>query len=320
MNEKRGVPLSVKMRTYLPHLLIFAIACAAFYIAFGFIAVNAVVACAEVKRINDAPQSEIVFTGERYGEESFYYLKNQHVSGSRQTNVSCDIFMLGSGDEYDDEENDIYFSGSLDKGECAVSANLVAKNGLKTGSTVRVSGTDVTLTVKKIITAQSGIDKEFSREGIMILGFDERLLDKTFVYLAFDTDGDEYRSLISLVYISSWKSANIGLIALYFAIAAALFLIIFIVCERYLFRGRSGDYALLTVLGMKRGRLLATVFFENIIKYILPLIIAEVLSLIPVFVYGAICLLPAAVMLLTGIVFVSVYSIVTVVRLYKCRG
>ncbi|MGN0814503.1 MAG: hypothetical protein ACI4MH_04640, partial [Candidatus Coproplasma sp.] len=60
-----GIPFAVKLRTYLMHAIIALIALAVDVIIFQFFVGDATRACAELKRISDAPHNEIVYTAER---------------------------------------------------------------------------------------------------------------------------------------------------------------------------------------------------------------------------------------------------------------
>lgn len=312
---KAGVPFPVKLRTYLLHLIIAVIALVVNILIFEFLMAGATFACAEIKRINDAPHNEIIFSGEINGEDSFYYLKQHHLVGSKNTNVSCDIFMVSPDTQY--ANNDIYFSGTLEKGTCAVSNNLAGKYGVNIGDTVKIVGIDKTLKVARLITAQSGIDKEYLHDGIAVIAYDEDLLSKQYSYVSFTTDGDEYHSLISLVFINDWINENVSTICIYSAIFLAALCGTMVVCELFLFTSRRKDYSVLVLIGCKAKSLFIKIWLENSLKYLVPVIIAVVSFLPQLICYGFMYALPAVFCLGSAAVIITLYSLIKIWRLYK---
>ncbi len=313
---KRGVPFVVKIRTFLFHAIIFAIILVADIFIFQFFSKNAAVAFSELKRINDAPHNEIVYSGQVTGEDSFYYLKQHHVSGSKDINVSCDILMIAPGVTYG--SNDIYFEGTLSDGLCAVSKNLAHDYGLNIGDCVRFIGTDKQFKVDRFITAQTGIDKDFKRDGIVVVSYEEELLDKSFSYVSFTTDGDEYPSLINLEFINNWKEENIGNLWIYAAVSLAAFVAAMAVCERFLFMSRRQDYRVLVSLGESKGKLFWLIWAENAIKYILPSFVAAAIYSVGLSGFGLMYLIPALFLPCAGTLAVTLYTLFLVRRYYKC--
>ncbi len=314
---KRGVPFIVKIRTYVFHALIALIAFVVDILVFQFCAENATEACAEIKRICDAPHSEIVFSGEVYGEDSFFYLKQQHIVGSAQTNVSCDIFMVTPGLTY--KNNDIYFDGTLESGTCAVSLNLAQAYGLKIGDEARIAGTEKTFEVVRYIAAQSGIDKDYMRDGIAVLSYDGELLSKQYSYVSFATDGDGYRSLLSLVMIADWEAENVSSVLICAAVFTLAFAATMAVCEFFLFSPRRRDYSVLVSMGGKARKLFGAVWFENAVKYLAPVVITAAVYSSRLWCYGAMYAIPTLYAFVVGLAAITAYSLISVWRLYKCR-
>lgn len=315
---KFGVPIIVKLRTYLFHTIIALIVLVVDIFIFQFLAENATNACAEIKRVNDAPHNEIVFSNERTGEDSFFYLKQQHLVGTKNTNVSADILMVSPNTSY--ENNDIYFVGTLEIGTCAVSENLAREYGLRVGDSARISGTQTTFKVMRLITAQSGLDKEYLHEGIVILSYDESLLNKQYSYVSFTTDGDNYPSLISLIFIKDWKEENVQNLLIYAAIAFVAFGATMAVCEHFLFPSRKRDYRVFVTMGKTASKLFRCVWLENVLKYILPPLIAVAIYSVGLSCFGAMYVIPALCLVGFGILVVTAYSLIITRKLYKCQA
>ena len=314
---KGRIPFIVKIRTYLFHAVIVLIAAIVYIFLFQFLAQNVTYACSEIKRAGDAPHNEIIFSNVRTGEDSFYYLKQHHLVGMKNTNVSCDILMTAQ--DYSYEKNDIYFEGTLESGTCAVSENLVKGYGLKVGDSARISGTDKTFKVCRIITAQLGLDKEYKHDGIIILSYDESLLNRQYSFISFTTDGDEYPSLISLVFIEDWAKENINKVLIYAAVSVAAFVATLAVCEHFLFSSRRRDYLILASMGRRSKRLFADVFLENGLKYILPMIIISAIYSIGLSGFGAMYAIPVISFICVGILTLAVYSFFIIRKIYKCQ-
>lgn len=313
---RRGVPFIVKIRTFVFHAIIFAIVLVADVFIFLFFARNATVACSELKRINDAPHSEIVYSGQPTGDDSFYYLKQQHVFGTKNINVSCDILMIAPGVTYG--SNDIYFEGTLDGGTCAVSKNLAREYGLNIGDEMQVTGKEKAFKVARFITAQVGLDKEFKRDGIVILSYDGELLDRQYSYISFATDGDAYPSLINLVFINNWQNENVRNLFVYAAISFAAFCAVMAVCERFLFMSRKQDYKVLVSLGERAPKLFGLVWAENALKYVAPSAIAAAIYSYGLYGFGTMYLIPSLFLPCVGVLAVSLYTLISVRNYYKC--
>lgn len=315
---KFGVPIIVKLRTYLFHTIIALIVLVVDIFIFQFLAENATNACAEIKRVNDAPHNEIVFSNERMGEDSFFYLKQQHLVGTKNTNVSADILMVAPNTSY--ENNDIYFVGTLESGTCVVSENLAREYGLRVGDNARISGTQTTFKVVRLITAQSGLDKEYLHEGIVILSYDESLLNRQYSYVSFTTDGDNYPSLISLIFIKDWKEENVQNLLIYAAIAFVAFGATMAVCEHFLFPSRKRDYRVLVTMGKTAAKLFRCVWLENVLKYILPPLITVAIYSVGLSCFGAMYAIPALCFVGFGILIITAYSLIITRKLYKCQA
>lgn len=317
MKAKSWAPI-VKLRTYFIHAIIVLIVLVVDVFVFQFLAEAATGACAEIKRASDAPHSEIVFSSASFGEDSFYYLKQQHIVGTKNTNVSCDIFMIAPDRTYG--QNDIYFRGSLESGTCAVSKNLARKYGLQIGDSARISGTDKTFVVSGYLTAQAGLDKDYLHEGIIVLSFDEELLERQYSFVSFATDGDEYPGLISLVFIEDWAAESARKLGGYAAAVLAVFVATTALCEWSLFFPRRRDYPVLVSLGRTTRGLFWDIWIENVFKYALPpaVLAAGYAALLSSF--GAMYALPILCYIGINIICITVYSLILTRRFVACRA
>lgn len=316
--KQNSIPCAVRVRTYRPHALIALIALAAFVLAFQFFIGNAATAVAELKRVQDSPVSEIVLAGEKNEGESFYYLKNYAVAGGTRENAVSDVLMLQPDVVY--SANSVYFTGTLEPGTCAVSANIAARYALEVGDHARVIGTDKTFRVARVLPAQAGIDEDYLHEGIVILSFDEGLLNKNYLHMTFCTDGDGYRSLYRLVFVEDLADGCATALSLYALAALAIMACVMLLAEGLLFRSRREDYALMVALGVYRGQLLLRVLLENAAKYLLPLLIVAAGYAHTLGCYGAAYALPVLGFSAVCILSNAVYSAVTVRRLYYVKS
>ena len=272
--NERGIPFVVRARAYARHTVIALISLAAYVLLFAFVSSDAIGALSEIKRFEDSQHNEIVFAGEPYGDQSFIYLKNYAVSGEAQRNALSDVLMTVDGKAY---SSDLYFEGTLDRGTCAVSANISARYGLELGDTAKVMNTDKTFTVSKILPAQSGIDEEYMHEGIVILAYDEELLDRAYSYVSFTTDGDGYRALERLVFTKDIIGAAKGSIILLLTVSVLSVAAVVTISEIFLFRNRSRDYLTLALIGSSRSQLLLRATLEGCLKFLSPAIITAAL-------------------------------------------
>ena len=317
-NQNKKIAIFVRLRGFLPHAIIFVIATVIFLLAFQFMIGDATSSIAEIKRVNDSPTNEIVFAGTQNKGDTVYYLKNYSVTGSANKNAHCDVFMVMNDTEYNN--NTVYFSGALKTGTCAVSANIASRYGLKTGERARIIGTDKYFTVERILPAQSGIDADYKHEGIIILAYDKTLLDKNYNFISFDTDGDGYRALISLVPTSDLAKGKDSALLLYGALILGVIILVIILCEWFLFKKRRGDYSTLVALGVKKHRLLLTITLESLAKYTLPAL-AVVLFYLPDYgCYRISYLLPSLFFILICTVICIAYSLLMTRRLYYVRA
>lgn len=316
--EKSGVPFIVGLRKYLFHAIIAAIVLVVDILIFEFLAEGTAAACAEVRRVNDAPQTEIIFSGAPNGDDVFYYLNQHHIVGGKNDGVSCDILMTSAQNDYG--KNDIYFKGTLEKSTCAVSKNLALKYGLNKGDCALVVGTGKRFKVAELLPAQSGLDKDYLREGIVVLAYDGELLEKQYSYISFATDGDEYISLTELVYIVDWYKPNASKIASYAAISLAAFGVTVAVCELFLFKYRRRDYPVLVAMGCHFKNLFARIFFEHALKYFVPLIVAVVCFTPALACYGSAFALPVLYCAVVRVIVTAIYSLFGVRRLYRCQA
>ncbi len=317
-HESIGVPCAVRVRAYVPHALIVLIALVAYVLIFQFLIGNATKNVAEMKRVADSPTNEIVYAGEQNPGESFYYLKNYAVAGGTNENAVSDVLMLMPQASY--YANSIYFSGTLTEGTCAVSANIAARYKLNVGDHARVLGTDKYFRVDRVITAQSGLDEDYLHDGIVILSYDESLLNKGYLYLTFGSDGDAYRSLDRLIFVEDLAEGCILRLALYAAAAAAVIAAVVIVCERLLFRARRLDYALYVTLGMRKRRLCGRILAENMLKYALPAALVAGGYAAAYACYTTAYLYPAVCFVAVCLMACLIYSLILTRRLYHVRA
>lgn len=316
--DNSGVPFIVRLRAYSFHAIIAVILLIVYIILLVFVGASAITACAELKRIKDAPHTEIIFSNAKNGEDSFYYLKQHHLVGEKNTSVSCDIFMVQESVEY--ANNDVYFTGTLDAGTCAVSANLARKYGAGIGDRIQFIGINKTLEVVCLLPAQSGIDKDYLREGVAVVAYDEDVLNsKPYSFVSFATDGDEYHSLISLVFIENWKQENMTTVGVSAAIALAVFVAITAVCEYFLFRRRRRDYKVMVTLGKRYAKTFLTIWLENILKYLVPFFIAVLFFLPDFCCYGRMFALPVLFTAGVYLAGITLYSLIILRRLYLCH-
>ena len=320
VREKCGIPMCVKLRAYIPHLTIFVTVFLAYTLLFAFIAGRSVRALAELYRINDAPHSEIIFSGQKNGSDSFYYLKNYSIYGETGENALSDVFMLMPGHVY--SENDVYFRGELEAGTCAVSANIAARYGLSEGDTAGVMGTDKTFTVSRVITAQSGIDSDYRHEGIIILSYDAELLDRDYLFVSFDTDGDNYSSLARLVYVEEMAEENIKGIVHYGFVAIMAIILSMILCEIFIFSRFfrcTRDYAVMASLGERKNGLYVRSFADNTLKYTVPSLAVCLVYGITYSCYGSVYTNICVCFIFLCVFASAIYSFFSVRRLYKCH-
>lgn len=311
------VPVLVRVRTFLPHTLIALIALVAYILVFRILAGNTVRAYGEIRRVNDSPVNEIVLSYEQNPGEAFYYLKNYAVTGSRGKNALSDVLMVMPGENY--SENSIYFSGALAMGSCAVSANIAEAYGLRVGERAQIIGTDKSFLVERIITAQAGIDEDYLHEGIVILSYDEELLDKSYLYMSFDNDGDAYRSLYRLIYVENMTQGKGGSLLLFAIITLIVMGLLMLMCETLLFRSRLGDYESLVALGVPSRRLLWQILGENLLKYTLPLVIVMLIYSSIYGCYRSVYYVPTLLLIIISVIYSFVYSFVTVRRICYVR-
>ncbi len=315
--ERCGIPVAVRLRAYKTHALVATVALMTFIILLEFILGEAVVAVSDIRRVNLSPQNELVISAEPNGEECFYYLKDYAASGSTNQNALSDMLMLRPSAEY--KGNTIGFSGTLNDGECAVSANIAHKYGLEIGDRATVMGSGKDFLVSSLIPAQEGLDEDYRHEGIIVLAYDEELLDRSYLYISFMTDGDGYRSLQRLVYLEDLKNTAISSLA-YLSLGAIIVVpVLMLLCESLIFRRRRYDYRTLTLLGEGSAPLTFRVLCEEGLKYLLPAVLAACLYFPAYSPYKTSYLIPAICFI--GIVGMAsaIHSFIAVRRLYHVR-
>ena len=316
--ERFGVPFTVRIRAYISHVLIASVSFAAYLLIFAFIAGIAVGAAAERRRAVDAPHNEIVIAGEKNGEESFLYLKNYAISGEKGKNAVSDVLMLLPGNEY--FSNNIYFRGTLSEGTCAVSANVASKYGLDVGDRARVIGTDKTFEVVRLLTAQDGLDENYKHEGLIVLSYDEDLLDRNYMYLSFLSDGDAYRSLDKLIFVEDMKKDSAEELFLCAVIALLAVSAVMTLSELLLFRARREDYKTLSLLGTGARKLFCRILGESLLRYALPAFLAADAFLITYAPYADAYYIPALCFAGVCILLSAIYSFIVIRRLYYVKS
>lgn len=318
VREPSGVPFAVRVRAYIPHALTALVAIVAYLLTFAFLAGKTVGAAAELRRTIGAPHNEIVLAGEANGPEPFLYLKNYAASGKTGENALSDVLMILPGFEY--YSNNIDFCGTLESGTCAVSANVAAKYGLRVGDSARIMGTGKSFRVARLLPAQDGLDEDYLHEGLIVLSYDEELLDRSYMYISFVTDGDAYRSLDTLTFVEDIQKESIGelilcaFVALFCAAAAIA------VSEYFLFRARREDYKTLSYLGIGTGGLFVRVFGECILRYVLPLIAVSAIFEAWYYAYTAAYYIPVACFTGVTILLSAIYSFIVIRRLYYVKS
>lgn len=287
---------------------------------FEGIAGRSVRALTQIVRAKDSPHSSIILSPAEAGSESFFYLEEREILGEAGKRVHADILMLMPERVYSD--NNVYFNGTLDAGTCSVSANIAADYGLDIGSDVRIAGTDKRFTVSRIITAQAGIDRDYNREGIIIISYEEELLEKKFLFMSFDTDGGGYLFVDDIIFMNEVKKENVGLLIRYGIIAAAVMALSAIACEKFIFSQhfrRFEDYAILVSLGERKTALYLRALTDNLLKYIVPAALVCLRYYYKYSCYGAIYTDVAACFILTCLIAAVIYSFFIVRGICLCQ-
>lgn len=316
--QRYGISLTVRVRAYIPHALTALVALIAYMLTFAFLAGKTAHAAAELRRTTDAPHNEIVFAGEPNGKTAFLYLKNYAVSGKTGENALSDVLMVLPEIEY--SESNIGFCGSLASGTCAVSANIAAKYGLRVGDNARVIGTDSTFRVARLLPAQDGLDEDYLHEGLIVLAYDEELLDRNYMYISFMTDGDAYRSLDTLLFVGDIQRESAGELVLCALIALFSAAAVIVVSESFLFRARREDYATLSALGVGAKRLFARIFAEAVLRYALPLLAVSAIFSAWYHAYADAYAIPAACFTGVSVLLSAIYSFIMIRRLYYVKS
>lgn len=313
-----GIPFAVRVRAMVPHALIALVATAVYLLAVQFLIGGTVRSVAQWKRAEDSPTNEIVFSGAQNPGETCYYLKNHAVAGTTGENAVSDVFMVLPDVTY--AQNSIYFSGTLEEGSCAVSANIAARFGLSVGDHARVIGTDKLFRVDRLLPAQEGLDADYLHEGIVVLAYDSELLNKDYWYVTFATDGDAYRDLYRLVYVADLKSGCAATLLLSACVAVAVIIAVMLLCETFLFRGRKEDYRVLVALGLRRRRLFCRILAENGLKYWLPAAITVAAHTRFYACYAAAYAMPAVYFMAICALICMIYSLIITRRLYYVKS
>ena len=318
-NEKSRIriPFSVRIRAYISHTLIALTVLAAYLLLFAFVSEDTAGALSEIKRFEESEHNEIVFASEPNGDATFIYLKNYALCGNTQENALSDVLMTL---DYSTYSSDLGFCGTLGEGTCAVSANVSARYGLSIGDTARVMNTDKTFTVSNILPAQSGIDEEYMHEGIVILAYDEELLDRAFTYVSFTRDGDGYRSLDRLVFTDDLIDAAKGTLVLICSVSVLFVAFAVVICELFLFRKRREDYLTLATIGVSRLCLFLRALAEGSIKYFLPSLLTALLFSVRLWCYGRLYLISVSCFSALSLLSSLILAIIYVRRPYRVRA
>ena len=316
--KNNHIPFFVRLRAYIPHGIIFAISTLIFVLLFQFMIGGASSSLAEIKRVKDSPTNEIIFANAQNNGDTFYYLKNYSVAGSVNKNALSDVYMVMPNTEY--KNNTIYFSGTLQEGTCAVSANIASQYGLKVGQKAKIIGTERYFTVDKILPCQAGLDKDYKHEGIVVLSYDSTLLDKNYNFVSFDTNGDGYHSLIDLVRTKSLSEGKGKTLFLYALIGVSSLICLIFACEIFIFKRRRADYSVLSVLGVRASYLYMIITIESLIKYTLPLLLVTVIYSSKYGCYRSSYFIPTLLFALISALICMAYSLILARRLYYVRA
>lgn len=305
---------SVYARKYGYIAFVAAVAAALYCVVFGLLAGGVVVNFAQIARCNATSSAEIVFSGSPAGEECFYDLNGNFfafTAGGKKLN--CDLIMERNGEEYSD--NAFYYRGGLEGRACAVSANLASAFSLKVGGGLVIEG--ITFTISKILPAQSGVDPEYSHDGVVVFAYDGELAQKIKqpAYLSFFADG-AFGYMYSVRVADLKNSAEVGFIWRV-AVAAVCVAAAAVLCEILLYSRQKRDYAVMKSHGVDKAPLLFKVAGDTLLKYFLPLVIVSAAFYGVYACYGAVYFAVAACCLAAGLAAVAGISAARFLRLGK---
>jgi len=309
---KKGIPFNVKIRTYIPHLIIGIIMLILYIILSLFIFKDTSISFTEIMRANAAKEEEIIISNEKNEGEYFYYLKNYFLKTNDDKSLSVDILMVDENHYYND--NDIYFEGKLEKNTCAISKNIAASNNLKIGSEIIIIGTDKKIKISSFLKPEIGIDKEYKRDGIIIISYDNELLDKAYQYITFNTDTEIYLSLVNLYNINDWKKNNINIVIRSIIIFTLVSILSIVLCEIFIFKKRIKDYLIYMQMGKSKNILFGNIIFENLIKYFIPLLLVFLFN-INLLMYEIAYIILISILCLTTVIVIFLYSILISLKL-----
>jgi len=307
---KKGIPFIVKLRTYLPHFIIGIIMLILYFILSLFIFESTSIAFIEINRANASKTTEIIISKEENLGETFYYLKNYFI-GKNDNAISADILMTKENINYG--VNDIYFEGTLENNSCAISRNIAMKNNIKVGDELTFISTNIRVKVSKILKPELGIDKEYKRDGIIIVNYDNNLLNRTYQFITFNDELEYYNSLVNLYRIKDWKTENIGIVIRNIIIFVISTIFSLFLCEIFIFKRRIKDYLIYIHLGKNRKKIFINIICENIIKYLIPIIIVYLFNLYLIM-YGSAYLTVILILSILLIIITLIHSVIYILR------
>lgn len=308
---------SVFFRRYALHFAIFAAAIAVYIFVFAFFAKETAASCAEIYRFNHTTCREIVIASSdpKPDGDTFYCLNGAAVSGSGKR-LFCDVYMTKEGVSYRD--NAVLFDGTLNSGDCLISRNVAAENGLAIGDEITLKDKTATYRIAGFLAPQSGLDGRYDYDGVILLAYSADLAEGA-NYANLSGELDSYYGKLSNTFLRRLKEKADGKIAVAAAVSAAAYLVLFGVCEYFLFSLRYSDYVLMNNEGLPRPKLFARIILDNFVKFVLPLLLTAAGFAASLGYYGGFYYLSAAIYFGFAAILSGVYSLLVLGRLTKCH-
>ena len=308
---------SVFFRRYALHFAIFAAAIAVYIFVFAFFAKETAASCAEIYRFNHTTCREIVIASSdpKPDGDTFYCLNGTLVSGSGKR-LFCDVYMTKEGVSYRD--NAVLFDGTLNSGDCLISRNVAAENGLAVGDEIALKDKTATYRIAGFLMPQSGLDGRYDYDGVILLSYSADLAAGA-NYANLSGELDSYYGKLSNTFLRRLKEKAVGRIAVAAAISAAAYLVLFAVCEYFLFSPRYSDYVLMNNEGLPCPKLFARIILDNFVKFVLPLLLTAAGFAASLGYYGGFYYLSAAIFFGFAAILSGAYSLLVLGRLTKCH-
>ena len=308
---------SVFFRRYALHFAIFAAAIAVYIFVFAFFAKETAASCAEIYRFNHTTCREIVIASSdpKPDGDTFYCLNGASVSGGGKR-LFCDVYMTKEGVSYRD--NAVLFDGTLNSGDCLISRNVAAENRLAVGDEITLKDKTATYRIAGFLAPQSGLDGRYDYDGVIILAYSADLAAGA-NYANLSGELDTYYGKLSNTFLRRLKEKAVRRIAVAAAISAAAYLVLFAVCEYFLFSPRYSDYVLMNNEGLPRPKLFARIILDNFVKFVLPLLLTAAGFAASLGYYGGFYYLSAAIYFGFAAILSGVYSLLVLGRLTKCH-